>query len=660
MSPSEKLECPLLRCRKRFPNHELMLKHLYVCDLLSTGEYWCYECEKPEKFTDGKCKRCLGHPGKRRKMLKIAKNFFSTIGHKSRKDDVPDLDLVAAINVPPPSYDSLHVRPQQVELSCATEIVEIDSIEIPSLTNTDALVASAWDTLQAHIASSMQKLRHMSYNPLVNQLQFLEPDAVAKSGLATLKAILEGQAPTSPLDWICFVHVTYSLSLVIYERDAESMSKRLFAQAYVYGDQVPPEFRDSYLEVATTIWQPLDMSEDELASLLVGKDLGILPTATISKGKGRAMSILTPHGTDELLEIARFFLDELEYAALPANAPRSIATLDLDIWTQQMQDAYTKTGSDRVFPVTVGLVVNMLQAQFPNAFGLAKKLGKFQKRIDVGEIQSPRRAELELIQAGKGHLSTNVYFDSYVAAVRQHCDNIYKPTTAGLTPRTTYHLCGVELMKAMMSNLYHNSVMSQHGNSANDGPFDDIFKLLTTGFEDDPLNDLLGIDDLNGVIPMDDVEPTIDGNMLLDPMAAVFGGNNSIGPSVLHHSEDVSRTVLQAEPPANAQQDPVNDPGAKVDSPDCCDICGFRPKGHPKWFKGTLTKHKRLQHKTTPPTIYRCPFPGCTSQYKNRPDNLRQHQLDKSHFIDGEGVRRPSKRKKVDEPDDRGLGFVGC
>ncbi|KAM0328071.1 hypothetical protein ACHAQA_005474 [Verticillium albo-atrum] len=608
MSPSEKLECPLLRCRKRFPNHEMMLKHLYTCELLSTGEYWCYECEKPEKFTDGKCKRCLGHPGKRRKMLKIAKNFFSTIGHKSRKDDVSDVDLVTAIHLPPPSYDSLHVRPQQVELSCATEIVEIDSVEIPAtpapqaqpqphgpgsaqalprtnhstgfpdldtmiptmpsplsewdfnlvtavpdlsmmghdharnterpslqlttydlahyrrrldvqkkgkklspssslrsnastgshgispisafsgawtvgsgfdtdltsptsdgggflsrggsnasrrscfdsvqmhetiselpadypipdmvppalsenfdsqghpvdpltgsvnalvastafvnsssdddkgkrtgndapqpLTSTDSLVASAWETLQAHIGSSMEKLRQMSYNPLVNQLQFLNSYAVATTGLATLKEILEGKPPSSPVDLLCFVHVTYSLSLVVYERDAQSMSKRLFAQAYAYGNLVAPEFRDSYLEVATSIWYPLDLSRAELSDLLLEKNFGLLPIMESSKGKERATSTLTPLGADDLAQVAQFFLDELEYAALPVNAPHSIAALTSEIWTQHMQDASANARPDRAFPVTVGLV----------------------KRIDVGEIQSPRRAELELIQAGK-------------------------------------------------------------------------------------------------------------------------------------------------------------------------------------------------------------------------------------------------------------------
>lgn len=130
MTPSERLECPLLRCRKRFMNHEQMLRHLYSCDELDSGEYWCYDCERPERFTDAKCKRCLGHPTKRRKILSMAKNFFTSLGHKSRKEGLlkplPGDDVL----VPPPSYDSLDLHLTN-ELCSAGEIHEIDSTEVP-------------------------------------------------------------------------------------------------------------------------------------------------------------------------------------------------------------------------------------------------------------------------------------------------------------------------------------------------------------------------------------------------------------------------------------------------------------------------------------------------------------------------------------------------
>lgn len=90
--------------------------------------------------------------------------------------------------------------------------------------------------------------------------------------------------------------------------------------------------------------------------------------------------------------------------------------------------------------------------------------------------------------------------------------------------------------------------------------------------------------------------------------------------------------------------------GTKVESDSCCGLCGYRPEGDPRWFPGSMAKHKKLQHGTSPPKIYRCPYPGCTSQYRNRPDNLRQHQLKKGHFMEGDEdiASRPPKRKKME------------
>ena len=132
MTAEEKLECPLLRCTQRFFNHELMLSHLATCDYLPSGEYWCYDHMRVERFDDVKCKRCLGHPSKRRRMLSVAKHFFHSLGSKSKKaPSGPGLSNPDAPLPPPPSYDSLHPLPPSdpTELS-ATEISEIDSTEV--------------------------------------------------------------------------------------------------------------------------------------------------------------------------------------------------------------------------------------------------------------------------------------------------------------------------------------------------------------------------------------------------------------------------------------------------------------------------------------------------------------------------------------------------
>ena len=107
MTAQERLECPLLRCTKRFSDHESMLKHLASCRYLASGEYWCYDHMRVERFDDIKCKRCLGHPSKRRKILHLAKNFFHTLGHKSKKApglEFEDEEVLLPPLPPPPRF----------------------------------------------------------------------------------------------------------------------------------------------------------------------------------------------------------------------------------------------------------------------------------------------------------------------------------------------------------------------------------------------------------------------------------------------------------------------------------------------------------------------------------------------------------------------------
>lgn len=103
-----------------------------------------------------------------------------------------------------------------------------------------------------------------------------------------------------------------------------------------------------------------------------------------------------------------------------------------------------------------------------------------------------------------------------------------------------------------------------------------------------------------------------------------------------------SRDTTAASPGAAASS-------RNTDNVSCCEICGYRPRGDPRWFGGSMAKHKKLQHGASPPTIYRCPYPGCNSQYRSRKDNLRQHQIDKNHFVDGDDGRgqRDGKRKRT-------------
>lgn len=123
-------------------------------------------------------------------------------------------------------------------------------------------------------------------------------------------------------------------------------------------------------------------------------------------------------------------------------------------------------------------------------------------------------------------------------------------------------------------------------------------------------------------------------------------GNNSTASSSQSPSSPTA-------PSKNALRTPVSSASPPQQPPEtadaCCELCGYRPKGDPRWFHGSMAKHKKTQHSAEPPKIYKCPYPDCISAYKNRPDNLRQHQIEKNHFVEGHDAtsRRPSKRKKI-------------
>ncbi|KAJ4390230.1 hypothetical protein N0V85_007429 [Neurospora sp. IMI 360204] len=104
-----------------------MLKHLINCSYLSTGEYWCPQHNRVERFDDVKCKRCLSHPSKRRKMLFMAKKFFHGLGHKSKRGQDSAIDLDHDSSAPPP-YDSLSVAPVDQPIMMQTQPTELESV----------------------------------------------------------------------------------------------------------------------------------------------------------------------------------------------------------------------------------------------------------------------------------------------------------------------------------------------------------------------------------------------------------------------------------------------------------------------------------------------------------------------------------------------------
>ncbi|KUI68432.1 hypothetical protein VM1G_03962 [Cytospora mali] len=878
MSSSEKLSCPLHRCRKQFQDHESMLKHLAACQHLTTREYWCYDHMRIERFDDTKCKRCISHPSRRRKMLSMAKSFFSTLGHKSKRPPELDFDVDDNMMMAPPSYDeSLGLDPPAKSELPSTEILEIDSneVSVPQVSVTEApmpaidphllheldstmiptqtgmqwqptpcyppptnnhffsavpayeslsattpapqgpspnamqnrqaprsknlspsssvrsttstvsnvsnvssittssiwstpstawsgqetnltslsrdnsfddfnkqcpsdplyvlpeipelpadmpampelssgdfagfqdplffpdsnlaisypddfgleeetveslalhpmttgcsalfqsevrsLVALAWEALEEHIISSQNKIQHV-HNPLADQLRMLSAETIALKGLSYLRRILGGDPPISPLDTLCLVHVVYSFSLVVYKgdfvygNDATRRSHEFFAQSLVYATWFTSEDQVFFRELAKAIWQPVDITDEQLTQLVREQSV---PSrrSTSNKGKEHATS---PHGTgddeiDPLVLAAQNFLDELEMSAILSS---SFDTLASDLRAKHSEDA--SIGGNIDDQVTVNgedlvKVLSVLIKQFHDVDGLFAKLSQVNQRLSNGLVCSTRRFELEALQAGQSCIVPVKYFDDYMPLVRSLCNPIYElDGNPRASRRQEYYSLGLALSEEVITELNKEAsdvMLDADAVSEDESDHDGLFASLTPPLTDDLMDMEM------------EYQPLLDLGLNLNASAKPKLDKHARSSS----SASFSSAPLKASTTAGSAQSPFDSSGAssnhaaqtpsssesppqqKVEADACCELCGYRPKGDPRWFHGSMTKHKKLQHSTEPPKLYRCSYPGCNSVYKNRPDNLRQHQLEKNHFVEGvDGTsRRPSKRRRV-------------
>lgn len=244
------------------------------------------------------------------------------------------------------------------------------------------------------------------------------------------------------------------------------------------------------------------------------------------------------------------------------------------------------------------------------------------------------------------------YYGNYVPAVRGLCDQMYEHHNSGTSRRIAYHNHAVSLIENMMS--LSQAEEGGPGNLDEMDDFDQLFGQLASRYEQrqqqpnseaEPLAGM-AFDDLT--IDLSDMS-NIESHSLQIPTVTTTPPDN-INQRPANTTSDVQPNPEHPTPDHHEQDEPEPQKPTEADSR--CDLCGYRPRGDPQWFKGSMAKHKKLMHSTAPPKIYKCPFPGCASQYKNRPDNLRQHQIEKGHFVGGEEgggatSRRPSKRKKV-------------
>ena len=249
-------------------------------------------------------------------------------------------------------------------------------------------------------------------------------------------------------------------------------------------------------------------------------------------------------------------------------------------------------------------------------------------------------------------MSPRRFFDDFVPQVREMSEPIYQQHDAGASRRNDYHCLGVTLVETIMAefdSLSPDNSVHQILEDDLDDNFDEYFNKLSPDCVAEIGSEF---DHLLGTTSQGNLAELASGLQVPVFMTTPPESGTSSGQSPISSPATLDENQRQSSHSSEPTTEQSN--AQKLEANSCCEICGYRPKGDPQWFKGSMAKHKKLQHSAAPPKIFKCPYPGCSSQYKNRPDNLRQHQIEKNHWVQGEEgtQRRPSKRKKLETESD--------
>ncbi|RYP75733.1 hypothetical protein DL771_002220 [Monosporascus sp. 5C6A] len=475
-----------------------------------------------------------------------------------------------------------------------------------SCSTTRTLVESAWGALQEHVSSSLAKAAQIPDNPLAKQFQAESALTVFRRGLSSLRQMLHGKNPHDPLDYLCFVH-TIAL--------------------------VHPACSEMYVQVVSTIWQPMSEGQSQ-------QQTDVSPSRSLnSKGKEPECHIGSRPdiGFDPLIVVAQDFLDgtpELESTVVSGGGQGSAEAVPSVLWSTHMAEMRQDALHTDAFAVTADYILQVLSQNFHDSTDLLSYLSVIGQRVKNNAVvtslasHSPQRGEEA---APPSPASMPFLQDEFLETLGQTFDD-----SEGMGP---------DFLESIEVEGHHPQ--SDTGNTT-----------ISEGIDPTVAPSQLHHIDSNAHIPPMQMTASQPHTSPADESYAT----SSIPPS--DRPPTVKPEAITTLGQVGAAADPsssstagtpavtVNPKSSKVEADECCEECGYRPKGAPQWFKGSMAKHKRLQHSTAPPVIYQCPFPGCTSAYKNRPDNLRQHQLEKGHFVgggDNETARRPSKKRKKGE-----------
>jgi hypothetical protein len=173
---------------------------------------------------------------------------------------------------------------------------------------TKALVEQVWDTLGAHFSNSISKLGRIQNNPLADRLRAQTLRGVASVGLMTFKRIINRNYSTrpDPLDYLCFVHLMYSVSLVMHENSFLARSHKFYEQAMAYMALFDASYRDHYYQIVATIW--LQNPQESISQGRLRESTN-RPTGNKGKGPDYNISSTVTMNPDPLVITGQNFLD---------------------------------------------------------------------------------------------------------------------------------------------------------------------------------------------------------------------------------------------------------------------------------------------------------------------------------------------------------------
>ena len=512
------------------------------------------------------------------------------------------------------------------------------------------LASSARDLLATHVITSFAKLADV--DPLKNALALSFQNAsmrkIMDTGVDALKTALATGTEVMPaFDTLCFLHLVYSFSLGVHKSEAPFKSYALFYQSLEYSRNFTSiQDRDNYLEIVSLIWQPAGMTSFDLSETL----RQCRHNTTNSPLFHSSLS-----ANNVVAGTIKAFLDNLEMAAI----------LDLEASSPALSTAASETikassllalhfGSFRNVATRASLsgqernILDTLLLGFPefselcNAPGLKLRLEAIRHQLSNPATPSNVRwLEINLLQAGKASLgSSAAYFDKFVPLVTLLCDSVYMVNKDSIPLRSVFYDAACSLLRI---NLV--SCKTAHQNLDDDASAAAAATAMGTSLFS---GDLLSSFDFSYFADKLDLP-------LAEAMTAdgLLGFSSSSSPSSMDSSSSATAgaTPASSKDSHSTPQTPFEDqaPSPKkveAEAPDCCELCGYRPKGDPKWFRGSMLKHRLTKH-SEEVVIYKCNFPGCNSQYRNRPDNLKQHQVEKNHFVGDEATTKKPRKPKT-------------